>query len=105
MKSAKEFLERLNSDPDFAKEFSQKMLEKKEAGAKDQYDAIIPIAAELGYEITADQIKKVNEAATEELSEEELGKVAGGTSCYTLYAISSVVITMITLVNTIEEIF
>ena len=81
MKTAKEFTERLNSDEAFAKQVSEKVKAKKDAGAKDYTEALIPVAAELGYEITKEQVEAFLTKQSEAISEEELGKTAGGTCC------------------------
>ena len=77
MKSSKEFIERLQSDEEFAKEVSLAVKEKHEAG--EDHKAIIGIAADRGYELTAEEVDEMYDNASE-LSEEELQKVAGGTS-------------------------
>ena len=80
MKTSKEFIERLQSDEEFAKEVAEKVREKAEAGATDYKEIWIPIAAEYGYEITGEELDELNDKALNELSVDELGKVAGGTS-------------------------
>ena len=86
MKTAKEFLERLYEDEAFAKEVSDGIQAKKDAGARDYTEALLPVAAELGYEVTAEQVEALRKQQSEVISEEELGKAAGGTSCMTLVA-------------------
>ena len=81
MKTAKEFVERLQKDEAFAKEVNEKIQAKKAAGAKDYTEALLPVAAELGYEITKEQVEALKAKQSEVISEEELGKAAGGTSC------------------------
>ena len=81
MKTAKEFIERLQSDEAFAKAVSDGIQAKKDAGARDYTEALLPVAAELGYEITAEQVEALCERQSEVISEEELGKAAGGTGC------------------------
>ena len=83
MKTAKELFTRIQSDDAFAKEFGDKLRERKQAGSTSQYDTLIPVAAEYGYEVTESQIDAISNGIEDELSEEELGKVAGGTSCLT----------------------
>lgn len=81
MGTAKEFLQRLNDDQAFANEVAEAIKEKREAGATNYYETIIPVAAERGYEVTEDDLDKMNDIQSEVLNDEELGKVAGGTSC------------------------
>jgi len=77
MKSSKEFIERLQSDEEFAEEVSLAFKQKYEAG--EDYKAIIGIASDRGYELTEEEVDEMYDNASE-LSEEELQKVAGGTS-------------------------
>ena len=88
MKSAKELFERLKTDGAFAKDFSEALKAKREAGAKSYYETFIPAAAERGYELSREELDEVLKAQDSELSAEELGKVAGGGSCVTLLAAS-----------------
>ena len=83
MKTAKEFVEKLGSDEAFAKQVNDAIQAKKDAGAKDYTEALLPVAAELGYEITKEQVEALRARQSEEIGEEELGKAAGGTSCAT----------------------
>ncbi len=82
MKTFKEFIERLNSDKDFNEELNEKLKAKRESGATSVYETLIPAAAELGYEINEEEVDAMKAQAESELSEEELGKVAGGGSCF-----------------------
>ena len=81
MKKSKELFERLKTDEAFAKEFSEALAAKREAGAKSYYETFIPAAAERGYELSRAELDEVMNAQDAELSPEELGKAAGGTSC------------------------
>ena len=81
MKTSKEFFERLQTDTDFANEVKEAINLKREDGATNYYETFIPVAAERGYTVTAEDLDIIAEQQTSELSEEELGKVAGGTSC------------------------
>ena len=81
MKTAKEFIQKLNSDEAFARQVNEAIQAKRDAGAKDYTEALIPVAAELGYEIKPEQVEALRAKQAETLSEEELGKAAGGTSC------------------------
>ena len=89
MKTAKEFIERLQNDEAFAKQVNDGILAKKAAGAQDYAEALIPVAAELGYEITVEQVEALNASVNESISEEELGKAAGGTSCEIFFGSTS----------------
>ena len=86
MKTAKEFIEKISSDEAFAKAVNEAIQAKKNAGAKDYTEALLPVAASLGYEITAEQVEEFLARQSEVISEEELGKAAGGTSCASLAA-------------------
>ena len=78
MKTSKEFFEVLNSDEEFAKEVTEKVKEKIDAGMTDYKAVWIPVAAEYGYEITGEELDELYAQTTAQLSEEELGKVSGG---------------------------
>ena len=86
MKTAKEFIERIQTDEAFAKEVNEKIQAKKDAGAKDYTEALLPVAAGLGYEVTKEQVEALRVKQSEVLTEEELGKAAGGTSCWAVVA-------------------
>lgn len=81
MKTSKEFFTRLQTDSDFANEVNEAIKRKKDEGAANYYETFIPVAAERGYTITVGELDAIAEEQVNELSEEELGKVAGGTSC------------------------
>lgn len=81
MKTSKEFFDRLKTDEAFVKEVETGLAAKREAGAANYYETFIPVAADLGYEITEKDLDDALSSASEELSEEDLGKVSGGTSC------------------------
>lgn len=100
MKTAKEFFDKMKNDQDFAVKICDELITKRDAGAKDYYETIIPTAAENGYEVTRADIDDILSVSGEEMSEEELGKVAGGTSCIAATAaliISSVISVAISL--------
>ena len=80
MKTAKEYIERMQSDKDFAAQIAEKVKAAKDTGAEDLFAAVSAAAKDLGYEISPEQVKEIS-AQSEDISEEELGKVAGGTSC------------------------
>ena len=81
MKSSKEFFERLKTDEAFAKEVGEKIQASVEAGETNDYkEILISIAGEYGYELEEDELEELYDKATAEMSEEELGKVAGGTT-------------------------
>ena len=83
MKTAKEYIERMRSDKDFAAQMSEKVKALQTAGEKDPFAAVSKAAKELGYDISPEQVKEINKL-NEDVSEEELGKLAGGTSCVTV---------------------
>ena len=89
MKTAKEYIERMRSDKDFAAQMSKKVKALLDAGEKEPFVAISKAAKELGYEISPEQVREINKP-NEDVSEEELGKLAGGTSCIALTVVVSV---------------
>ena len=76
--TSKEFFERLQNDEEFAKEIGMKAKEKIDAGETDYKALWIPLGAEYGYELIAEELDGLNEKASESLSDEELGKVSAG---------------------------
>ena len=88
MKTAKEFFENLATDEAFARDVEEAIDAKRKAGASNYYDTIIPVAAERGYEISKEELDAINNDQMAELSEDELGKVAGGTSCLTALTVT-----------------
>lgn len=100
----KELIEKLNTDKDFAQEFGAKLQAKRDAGAGDAYEAFIPVAAEYGYDVKPGDIDDLQEKARAELSEEELGKVAGGTSCISMTLPVTLATILISVTVTADEI-
>ncbi len=92
MKSSNDFFQRLKTDEAFAKDVADAIQKRREEGATNYYETFIPVAEERGYEITKEELDALYEAQTAEMSEEELGKVAGGASCF-------VVVTFITVIS------
>ena len=109
MKSSKELFERLSKDEAFAKEFATAITAKREAGAANYFETVIPAAADFGYEISEEEVQAIADAQKEELSEEELGKVAGGTSCipstmiYTMIASTLFSLATVSIASAIES--
>lgn len=89
MKTAKEYIERMQNDKDFVAQMGEKVRAAQEAGEKDIFAAVSVAAKELGYDISPEQVKEISEQS-EDISEEELGKVAGGSSCSPAFLISSI---------------
>ena len=87
MKSSKEFFDRLRSDEEFAKEAGTKAKEKIDAGEDDYKSIWMPIAAEYGYELNEEELEEMFNEMTKDMSDEELGKAAGGTSLASLVAL------------------
>lgn len=92
MKSAKELIARLQSDEAFSKEYTEAVKAKQESGIKDVYEIIIPVAAQFGYDVTKKDIDEIQASANDELSEEELGKVAGGTCLFAAVTVGAVLL-------------
>ena len=97
MKTSKELFERLQKDEEFSKEYNEAIIAKREAGATSYYETFIPAANEFGYELSKEEVDAIIESQSEVLSEEELGKVSGGTSCM----IASVFLTITYTIETI----
>ena len=89
MKTAKEYVERMRGDKAFAAQMNEKVKALLDAGEKDAFSAVSKAAKELGYEISPEQVREINKP-NEDVSEEELGKLAGGTSCIALTVVVSV---------------
>ena len=85
MKPAKEFIERLKNDKEFAEDVKAALEAKRAAGASNYYETVIPVAAERGYEIKEEQLDALYDLESDVLTEEELGKVAGGSICGLLF--------------------
>ena len=75
MKTAKEYIERMQADKEFGAQMQQKILAAKQAGAEDLFAAASAAAKELGYEISPEQVKEIT-GQSEDISDEELGKLA-----------------------------
>ncbi len=67
MESAKAFVEKINTDPDFA---------KKVAGCKDPKERMT-FAKKEGFDFTADEVKSLSK----ELSDDALASLSGGWGC------------------------
>ena len=52
MKTFKEFIEDLSKDETFAKEINEAVQAKRESGATSYQEAVVPVAAEYGYEFS-----------------------------------------------------
>ena len=89
MKTAKEYIEKMQNDKDFVAQMSEKVKDAQEAGAKDVFTAVSAAAKELGYDVSPEQVKEIS-AQNEDISEEELGKVAGGSTCTPAFIISGI---------------
>ena len=99
MKTSKEFFERLQTDEAFAKEINETVKEKLDEGLTDYKEMWIPLAEKYGYELTAEELDEMYKKISAEMSDEELGKVAGGTTpvCIsaTLASVASLVLATI----------
>ena len=89
--------EALRSDEELSKKLEEAIKRIAESGkAKNDGEVMVKAAAELGFSITMEDLERAK-AASEELSDDELDNVAGGTSfstkdnlghddqCYTLW--------------------
>ena len=66
-------------------------------------EPFIPAANDLGYELSKEEVDAIIESQSEVLSEEELGKVSGGTSCMTASIVFSITYTAATISITINS--
>ena len=89
MANTKELFERLVNDQEFATRFAEEVKAQRESGAASAYEAIAPVASTYGYEVTEEELSMIDSGTDEVISDEELGKVAGGTSCLTVLAFVS----------------
>lgn len=99
MASASELFSRLREDPEFVNGFAAKVKAVMESSEDkdDNVSAIIKTASEYGYEVTPEDIEAQKTQLSEELSEDELGKVAGGsTPVYAIFTIAAVAVTFMT---------
>ncbi len=83
MKTSQEFFERLQSDAAFANQIQDALVAKRADGAKTIHEAVIPVAADAGYEVKAEDIDCLLKQYEGDISEDELGKIAGGL-CFTM---------------------
>ena len=81
MKTSADLFDRLATDEAFAKEFAKAVSDMREAGAMNSNETILSVAEGFGYSVSKEELDKIIDEQDSELSEEELGKVAGGTSC------------------------
>ena len=100
MKAFRELIEDLQKDEALAAKFSEAVNAKAEDAGKeeDPFGAIAEIAAEFGYEADPEELKELAVEQQENLSEEELGKVAGGSSPFCI-ATASVLTTLVSAVS------
>lgn len=103
MKTSKEFFERLQNDEAFAKEIGEAVAAKREAGAESYYETFIPVAEERGYEISREELDAIHDAQAAAISDEELGKVAGGASCFVVVSFLTVIGVSVTIIATLNE--
>jgi len=98
VKTFKDFLDRVTSDEAFADEINTAAAEKREEAAKKVNEILIAVAKERGYEITEQELKEYMSSQVTELSEEEMGKVAGGTVIPVVTATIAIVSTVVATV-------
>ena len=105
MKTVREFIEKLNDDKAFAEEVSTKVKERIEAGETDYKAIWIPVAAEYGYELTAEELDRLSDEAAASMSDEELGKVAGGSTpiCVTATVLFTVSVVSLSAKTVLEK--
>ena len=101
MKTSQEFFDRIGSDREFAETVAKALQAKREAGAGNFYETYIPVAEENGYSLTREDLDDPLRASAGELSEEELGKIAGGTSCYGFTVVTIVTVVSMTVTGSI----
>ena len=80
MKTFQELIEDLKRDPALVESFNKEIAAKAQAGGEaDPCKVMAAVAAEQGYAVRPEEIEALATAQQEKMSEEELGKVAGGT--------------------------
>ncbi len=83
MGSFKDYIEKMKNDEAFAGEVRNAIAGR--VGEKPDIETVdkvsVEVAAEKGFDITVEDLQKYREELSETISEEELGKVAGGFSC------------------------
>lgn len=86
MKTAKDFFEDIKKDQDLAATIGEALKAKLDGKTDDDAvaSAFSEVAADNGYELTPEEVKTYGEDLSEDLSEEELGKVAGGSLLFAL---------------------
>ncbi len=94
MKTAREFIERMRADGAFVDQMREKFKAATEAGEKDVCAAASKAAKELGYDVSPEQVREITQQ-NEEITPEELGKIAGGTSCTTAALSGTIISTML----------
>ncbi len=103
MKTAKDYIERMRSDKEFVAQMREKIKAAQDAGEKDSFAAVSRAARELGYDVSPEQVREISRL-NEDVSEEELGKIAGGTSCTALISWVSIVSTLSVTVSVSETV-
>ena len=103
MKTSKEFFERLSSDELFMQEVEDKIRARIDAGEQDYKKLWIPVAAEYGYELDEKELENRYQIMASEISEEELGKTAGGTTPALIFTSTLIMSTMYSLKVTVES--
>lgn len=106
MKTFKDMIEDLQNDEALVEKFNEEIKTRAEAeGTEDLNGIISAAAAELGYEVKKEELDELTEAQKEVLSEEELGKVTGGSSPFCLIpSVVGISISLYTVVKSIESI-
>ncbi len=86
MKTAKDFFEDVKSDKDLAAKVGEELKIKLNGKTDDDAVAAIfsEVAADNGYELTPEDFKEYSEDLSTELTDEELGKVSGGSLAFVL---------------------
>ena len=84
MKTAREFIERMRADGAFVDQMREKFV----------CAAASKAAKELGYDVSPEQVREITRQ-NEDVTEEELGKIAGGTSCTTAALSGTIISTML----------
>ena len=102
----KDFITRLQNEPEFAKAVSEEVIAKAGSDGVDfdkAKEILVEVAKEKGYELTDEQIEELQAPASEEMSEDELGKVAGGTSSTLFFTGMLVWATLATVIRTMDD--
>lgn len=98
-----EYIEKLKNDEEFANKINTAFASEIEAGETDPDKILISTAEKFGYSVTEEEIKafrEQNKEAVSALSEEEMGKVAGGS--WVALAVSTAITAFVSIYKAVK---